>query len=77
MFNDIINFFKANTAPVSGSVAVAVGSLSPNEAAAIASIVFGFCTIAMNFYFKQRELKLRQQEMERKYHNENEQANKH
>ncbi|CDF98013.1 phage holin [Avibacterium paragallinarum] len=76
MFNDIINFFKTNTAPISGSVAVAFGSLSPNEAAAIASIVFGFCTIAMNFYFKHRELKLRKQEIERKYRNENEPKNK-
>lgn len=72
MFNDIINFFKTNSASVSGSAAVAFGSLSPNEAAAIATIIYGFLTIVMSFYFKHRELKLRQQEIERKYRNENE-----
>lgn len=57
-----------NTEPLSflGAVTTFISGLTLNDIASICGILFGLATLIMHWYYKQKEFRLRQMEVEKK-----------
>lgn len=58
---------KFDNVPYLGALVSLVSAWTLNEWASVLGILFGFCTLAMSFYYKHKEYQLKLEELKRKY----------